>query len=624
MGTAMGNNETFSWSISLGGTSAPPPPELFAVGKLSEFPLPDHTVLVRNPANGRTLRLPEEVASALTFCDAYRTLEEHTDELMKGSDGSPDRRRAIREVVKSVHDGGLTSSARSLCETLRPRQGKDAAASDPVVAVITCDRPRALARLLDSMAETCDFGHIHRCCIVDDSRSATATRQNRELAGRLASRTGCRVDYFGRQEASALQAYLANRLPYAEDSIRFLLDWEGWRDFISTGTARNYCQLLSAGRPLVVFDDDTVCRLYAPAFERAGPEFSLGRLQAQFFDDLSEQDPLRQQEDADPVRRHLQCLGLGIPEALGALGLERLEQDAFRYARPEAVAALHRNSRIRVTECGSVGDPGSIDYTWLGSLPEETLDILCGDERQASLAAAESRCWLGVNRPTLTHGANFSQVTGFDNRDFLPPYFPIERGQDRIFGDMAHFLYPDSVSLIYPWAVLHLRENHTVVRPGRMEDFNPGGDVGHLTGMPATQVEACAAAGLEARLDCLAASFAALSSASHDTIIDLCSEQRLRQKSWTLTQASKSLHRCRNAPRDWKSWLARAEKRAQERLLSTPALLQPDRPGKPGRGEIIDFWRDAWRRFGDSLVAWPALRRAAAEWMEEYRPSADQ
>jgi len=620
----MGNDESFSWSISLGSESAPPAPELFAVGKLSEYPLPEHTVLVRNPANGRTLRLPEEVVTALTFCDAYRTLEEHADELMKGSDGNPDRRRAIREVVKSVRDGGLTSSARSLCETLRPRQAATAAAPDPVVAVITCDRPRALARLLDSMAESCDFGQIHRCCIVDDSRSETAARQNRELAGRLASRTGSRVDYFGRQEASALQAYLAKRLPYAQDAIRFLLDWEGWREFVSTGTARNYCQLLSAERPLVVFDDDTVCRLYAPAFERAGPEFSLGRLQAQFFDDLSEQDPLRLQGHADPVRRHLQCLGQCIPEALGALGLDRLEQDAFRHARPDAVAPLHQGSRIRVTECGSVGDPGSIDYTWLGSLPEETLDILCRDERQASLAAAESRCWLGVSRPTLTHGANFSQVTGFDNRDFLPPYFPIERGQDRIFGDMVHFLYPDSVSLIYPWAVLHLRENRMVVRPGRMEDFNPAGDIGHLTGVPATRVEGCAATGLQPRLDFLAASFTDLASASHDTIIDLCSEQRLRRKSWTLTQASASAHRCRNAPQDWKGWLARAEKSAQESLLSTPAWLQPDRVDKPGRGEIIDFWRDAWRRFGDSLVAWPAIRRAAAEWVEENRPSSDQ
>ncbi len=49
-----------------------------------------------------------------------------------------------------------------------------------------------------------------------------------------------------------------------------------------------------------------------------------------------------------------------------------------------------------------------------------------------------------------------SQITGVDNRQMLPPYLPIMRGQDRLFGYMLDFIFPTSVTLDYPWAVPHL------------------------------------------------------------------------------------------------------------------------------------------------------------------------
>ena len=49
-----------------------------------------------------------------------------------------------------------------------------------------------------------------------------------------------------------------------------------------------------------------------------------------------------------------------------------------------------------------------------------------------------------------------SQITGFDNREMLPPYLPIMRGEDRLFGCMLDFIFPSVITLDYPWAIPHL------------------------------------------------------------------------------------------------------------------------------------------------------------------------
>jgi len=52
--------------------------------------------------------------------------------------------------------------------------------------------------------------------------------------------------------------------------------------------------------------------------------------------------------------------------------------------------------------------------------------------------------------------ASMSQVTGLDNTQLLPPYFPFLRGEDLLFGAMTLFLHPKAAVLDLPWAVPHL------------------------------------------------------------------------------------------------------------------------------------------------------------------------
>lgn len=596
----------FSHDFSLGGGRAADG-ELFAVSPLTEFHLGGETMLARNALTGRSMALAAEVVNALSYCTTFRTLDEHVAELMAGSDGTPERAHAIRSILQSVRDGGLTLSAADLCRDLAPAAGADlrTAPEAPVVAIVTCDRSAALQRLLQSLPQGCDLGSVHRLLIVDDSRAAEHRQRNQELARQAGRQSPCPLDYFGANEARQFIDSLLRQLPRYEQEIRFLADRERWSAFISTGVTRNLAQLLAVGRPLIVFDDDAVCNVYAPGFVREGLEFSAGRRQASFFDTVDSQEGHRV-SDADPVQRLNRCLGLTLPDALTAIGAPRLQQQALRPAESRFAARLSRQSRIKVTECGTIGDPGTQDYAWLGAVPEETARRIAGNARQAELALRNAPCWLGVDRLTFAPNANFSQLTGFDNREFLPPYFPFERGQDRVFGETLSFLFPGDVVLVHPWAVLHQRVAGLERAQDLQRRWNPGGFPGLLTFEPLERAAACHAVDLPSRLASLSASFNDLGHSAPDTLRRLRDEQRLRQSSLYLERLRKNLELSNGAVPAWADWLQQQLKRTREDMARAEEM-------PANTDEVIGLWQAAWRAFGPALEAWPAIRAAAAE-----------
>ena len=339
--------------------------------------------------------------------------------------------------------------------------------------------------------------------------------------------------------------------------------------------------------------------------------------QALFFESIEEQEARRIRDDADAVRRLNRCLGLTLPDALAAMGASRLEQQAWRHADSGFAAQLSRHSRIRVTECGTFGDPGTQDYAWLAALPGETLRRIAGDPRQAELAMRNSPCWLGVERTSFVPTANFSQVTGFDNRDFLPPYFPFERGQDRVFGETVRFLFPGSVALAHPWAVLHQRVTGTGRAQALQQRWNPGGFPGFLTYAPLERAGASHAGDLPTRLAGLAAAFADLGHSPPAALLRLHAELQLRDQSQRLAGLRKSLELSGGASPEWADWL-------EQDLRKTRAATQREPAMPANSAEILALWQTAWRAFGRALAAWPAIRDAAGELGGERRPGGER
>lgn len=586
--------------------------ELFAMDRVTEHNLPDNSILARNPRNGRKMVLPAEVISAMTYCDTFKTLEEHVATLMEGSDDSDDRRKSIASVVKSIHEGGLTVSARDICARLTPDEKSPSVPMKAVVVIITCERPVALKRLLESFLAVCDLSLVEQCFIVDDSRLADNQSRNFDITRQFNKLAEIEISYFGDRQAREFVKALIQRLPNYEEQIHFLVGRNRWKDYFTAGVARNYSLLLSVGKQVIVFDDDSICKAYESPFIDHGFEFSARERQAHFYATQDEEQYLKSVEDPDPVKQHMRCLGLSVPEALKVMGSGSPGQNSLRHARSEFAAGLNRNSKILITECGSLGDPGTPSNNWLATIPSESRERLLKVESRLEIALRHRNCWLGVGRPTFTPSANMSQVTGIDNRDFLPPYFPIDRGEDRIFGEAVNFIFPDSVCLNYPWATPHLP-----IPARQWSETDPDAPPsaifpGKLTEKTTAKKQLCLAEDPYLRLEYLAQLFRDLANSSKATIVNLHAEDWLEYKVGHLAELHTILKESVGAPQSWLDYLQHSIQKTQAVSLDEldPLGLKGSTGGFKGE-ELIGFWQASWDGFGRALSAWPEIRREA-------------
>jgi len=589
--------------------------ELFAVDQLSEFPLGDDEVLVRSARTGQQKAVPADYARTLVnYCSVFRNLDEHVARLMEGSDGAPTRAEAIRNVVRSFRDGGLTVSAAEICSELAPAASATPIDHRPVVVIFTCDRPQTLQRLLNSVLANCRLHGIERLVVVDDSRSAEYAGLNHKVTAAAGSESPVPMHYFGAVEARDMLDALIRQLPEQEQAIRFLLDRERWKEHKSYGLARNFGHLLSVGKATVVFDDDALCEAFAAPFQGEGVAFSVGQREASFYRNHEDWRQGLERCALDPIAGHLQCLGLTVPEALSVLGVERLAEEALRPAPLDFACNLARSSRVLITECGALGDPGTGNTRWLASMPPASRERLVTTPGRLRLALEQRCCWLGRDRPTFRPQSRISQVTGYDNRTLLPPYFPIMRGEDRLFGQMTHYIHPDGVALDYPWAVPHMplqerrwsdsENTHAVSR-----QF-PGNMVNELFG----KRDDCLAVDPQSRLRFVASRLQDLAAAPDRTLLHRLADDRHGYRASQIRMLQTRIRESAQLPADWRDYLERALRQVQASRLDgfRPDEIRNDEIKLMGK-DLLGFYRDAWSRFGQALLAWQDIRDAARE-----------
>ena len=605
---------TYTFPVSSAPQRPAPEPELFAVDRLSDFGLGADQLLARNPRTGGELVTPGDHFNTLVaYCSAFRSLDEHVAELMKGSDDAPQRAAVIRQVVQSFRGAGLTLSARDICRELAPVAGATPLAEKPVVVITSCDQPLKLERLLASLLEHCNLGAVERCFVVDDSRSAENARRNRAAIVAAAARSAAPIHCFGADEAIELTATLATQLPQHAEAIDFLLGRPRWRDFESYGVARNFSHLLAVGKPLVVFDDDTLCEAWAAPFQAEGVAFTAGQREAAFYSNHDEWRQGLTRCGFDPVAGHLRCLGLDLPTALGVLGLPGLRQEALRSAPLRLARSLRRRSRVLITESGALGDPGTGSNIWLATLPPASRERLARAEGRLRQALEQRCCWLGHGQPTFRPHGSISQVSGFDNRSFLPPYFPVARGEDRLFGQMTRYIHPESIALDYPWAVPH--------RPLQERTWSAGDNSfaispvfpGLLTDDLVGNGDRCLAAEPLDRLAFLGRLFEDLGSASDATLLERLADDRHRYRASQIRNLQQQIEASAGLPADWLGYLQEALRQVQSSQLDDFRVANlKGTVGSLHGQDLLDFWKGAWRGFGRALPAWREIREAAA------------
>lgn len=595
-----------------------PLPEWVAFDLCHAYPVPGGNLLLHNTQNGKRAMVQPEVYGSLLHCETFKTLSQHTASIVQLNPGMEGQQDDIRKVLKSMLDSGIMLSAKSECERLKvkieSKTGQDANTA-PVAAIITWERPQALERLLESIASNCDTKNLHRLYVIDDSRKTENIEQNQAVVERFVSKLNTPLQYFGQNEQQSLLNELIQQLPEHKDAIHFLADQSRWKDHWTSGMARNLALLLSCGRRLIMLDDDAVCDLYNPPQQSHDITFSDKPREAEFFASEQEWEYLKQPLNPDPINRHMQCLGLSFSKALDVLGQNHLKPAGFADATALQLSQLQPDSTVLITECGSLGCPGTDNNTWLPDMAPASLKRMLGSLERTSHALSTRKVWSGRNQPHFSPHANMSQITGFDNRQMLPPYLPILRGEDQLFGIMLNFIFPDSVVLDYPWAAPHLPVPDREWRD-RDLNFTPADSFPKFfVGKIIENKSFCQSTSAVDRLSYLATWFDNMATSSPDSLLSMYRDSRLRGDAERLGHLSKLLETAKSAPVNWQNYLRNGITQLNTDMdrASREDFVVRGLPATMDTDELVAFWTSVWSDFASALKAWPKIREAATE-----------
>ena len=596
-------------------------PDWVAFDLCRAYPVPDGNYLLHNTRNGKRTMVMPEVYASLLRCNQFQTIAGHAANIIESNPGMKDQQANINNVLQQMLDNGMMVSAKRVCDRLKTKVDtgtEDREACAPIVAIITWERPQALERLLESVVANCDTKKFHRLYVIDDSRNAENISKNHALVDTYASRVETKLEYFGQDEQQALLDELSERLPEHESAIHFLADQSRWRDQWTSGLSRNLALLLSCGRRLVMMDDDTICDVFEPPHLKPNITFSDNPREADFF--ASEQDwaHMHQPINPDPVSRHMQCLGLSFSEAVAVLGESNLKPAGLSNATSLQISELEAGSKVLMTECGSLGCPGTTSNSWLPNMAVNSLKAMLKSGQKTTNALTKRKVWSGRNHPHFAPRPNMSQITGFDNRHMLPPYLPIMRAEDRLFGYMLDFIFPSAVTLDYPWAIPHLP---LPAREWQDKDLNftPRDSFpGFFFEKILEYKSSCLSDSPTDRLADLSAWFKKMSTASSKSLGDEYRSTRLLNDSSQLEQLSSLLAAKESAPVDWQNYLRNGITQLNKDLevASRPDFPVKGLPNGMEGEELIGFWRDVWSGFAGALNAWPEIRQAAVGILE--------
>jgi len=610
--------DDISLSYSLGGDTQPTaqaeaPAELVAFADCELIGINPQMMLVINRQNGNQQMLAPQVVEGLTSCTTFRTIAEHAKHLATTRPELKGQEAMARQALEQLDAAGILLRA----STIRERLNEPAERTPPPTRafIITCDRPEAVKRLLDSMLRAANLTRQDALFLVDDSRDPANREANREAVATFNLTSARDMYYLGAEAQASLMQGLIDALPKHESGIRFLIDAERWTGRKTYGRARSLCLLMSVGYRAIVMDDDTLCQAVLPPVTDEGIGISGGGgRKAAFYPDRETLMRSARPAEFDPLTGHASVLGRPLSQAISTLAGAAIDNETLRGCNAAMTNVLRADSPILVTQCGAWGDPGTGSAHWALSLDEDSVDRLV-TAPQGMAAALENRVsWLGASRPQITKMASMSQVTGLDNSALLPPYFPVFRGEDQLFGAMVEAMFHHGAVVDFPWAVPHLPLEERRDR-GLREPIAGAGGISLFARYLTEHIDYKDATDPAQRLRHLAQDARRMANRSDDDLLLDYRTELARGHSDQLRMLNQQLQRSRDLPSgNWQGYLQRGMEEMQQVLVNprSPTQLKGV-PEGTSEAEVLEEFRELARGWADALDGWVDLREASVD-----------
>ncbi len=316
------------------------------------------------------------------------------------------------------------------------------------IGVTTADRPRLLRRCLSSLIRQLDLrGQAARIIVVDASKNLRNQATGRAIASTMRGATRQDITFIGRDEVRSIVRTLRTACPESLLNFAFRPGASG---------NRNLLVLLTAGDNVLFVDDDVVCDVWKPrgfrnvidvrghseergiAFFRARRDVCDGMVPAA----------------VDLLTAHEALLGRSVKDLEERLTPPVNFSRACVHLRDDA--ARLRRTVVRTTFAGLAGDHGvSYPERLLFSTGSWKKTLTSSRHTYDTALKFREVCKLAT-RYIVTHDSGcMAFCMGLDNTELAPPFLPVGRNEDGLFGSMLSALDPHSVCGHLPYAVLH-------------------------------------------------------------------------------------------------------------------------------------------------------------------------
>jgi hypothetical protein len=414
--------------------------------------------------------------------------------------------------------------------------------------------------------------------------------------------------YAGAEEkrafASALQARAAGVAP---ETIEFAL-FDPLGIGYTPGANANAAVLDTCGRLALQADDDSVFRF--ALLPEGGPELRLSSeadpTEVRFFSDPGERERGVGLRDVDILAVHTAFLSRSVAECLRQSGGQA---DCGEIA-PEFLSFLGAG-RVAATMSGVCGDSGMSSSLFVLWLAGRSRELALQSEEHYRNALRSRQVVRAATYATLTHSTLFMKLgIGLDNRQAIPPFLPVMRSEDGLFGQSLRVCLPQCLIAHLPLAELHLPEEHR----GFKDKHRTQPGLADLLAISLRKLAPARAPGIpEQRLRMLGSGLLELGSIPSADFQAILRELWAEELSRYILEMEQLLALHDKKPDYWaadaEDWLAHAQG-----ALSAGQNLSPvDLPARADPQEAIELSRLLFRSYGGLFLAWLSLRNAAQQ-----------
>lgn len=382
----------------------------------------------------------KEAATILDCCSGIRSEDELVSEAAARTGVGPER---MRVAIGELHRCGLLRE-------LRFQPGASAARAPDeisVVAVVTADRPRYLARCLEDMRKACERHCTWPEVLVVDN-SVHDSSESRNVVAQFRRRWAGNAYYVGRAEAARLPTLLGGS-PDGRRMVKFSMT-PG-----EIGCGRNVAMALTLGRTVLMIDDDIRWIPWRPPGYTASARLAAHRdpRVCEFFESRHASTDVREDTSIDLLAEHNQLLRLDLTE----WGLATRTSEELRPLCRHLVDMVTGTTRgrVRATFSGLAGDSARYCPFRLLSAVGGIEDALADPQQLATaMTFREIRCV--ARHAVAVHDAHcMSYCMALDLGDVVPPFAPLGRGEDSVFGVLMSYIDPSALNGHVPVGILH-------------------------------------------------------------------------------------------------------------------------------------------------------------------------